>query len=574
MGVGSNAVGRWWLDGGDVLLAHGGMLAGRATARVVTSGPNPGGRPSPQMACYARVVTEGRLPLHEGLDALHAWARSPSATRRGAVREALTQLAHANGLSGAYLDVDAPPLPRLSLGVGTLSRRPRSVAPPLRSVPLVADEGRIPLGRLTLDPGREATAGDRGDLAWRAIELVLDAVWARAEARRAAEQMTALDDATRAITAVLDLETVLQLIVDRVRDLAKARYAALGIVDAEGQIDRFITSGMDRAERARIGEPPRGRGLLGLIIREVRPFLIPDITDDPRRAGFPPGHPEMHSFIGVPVVVRGSPIGNLYLTDRRDGRRFGDDDLELVQAFARHAAIAVENARLHERIGQLAVVDERERIGRELHDGIIQSIYAVSLGLEDAADEAAEDPEAMRVRVDRAIDALHATIRDLRNYIFGLRPELMLQAGLVGGLSALADEVHVNTLIDIEVEAEGVADLDVSLEATHELLSITREALSNVARHAQASRARIEATVVGGHLRLVVIDNGRGMPADPVAGAEHQGLGNMRDRARSLDGDMHVERGMPRGTRIIITVPLTRIRPRSGDEAAEEATPT
>jgi signal transduction histidine kinase len=315
-------------------------------------------------------------------------------------------------------------------------------------------------------------------------------------------------------------------------------------------------------------------GLLGLIIREGRSYLIPDITNDPRRAGFPPGHPAMHSFIGVPIVVRGIPVGNLYLTDRRDKRPFGDDDLELVEVFARHAAIAVENARLHERIGQLAVVDERERIGRELHDGIIQSIYAVSLGLEDAADEAAEDPEAMRVRVDRAIDALHATIRDLRNYIFGLRPELLLQAGLVGGLSALADEVHVNSLIDIEVEAKGIDDLRVTLEATHELLSIAREALSNVVRHAQASRARIEVVVVGPHLRLAVIDNGRGMPAEPVAGAEHFGLGNMRDRARSLDGDLHIERGMPRGTRIIITVPLTRIRSQSGDEAAEEATTT
>ena len=280
----------------------------------------------------------------------------------------------------------------------------------------------------------------------------------------------------------------------------------------------------------------------------------------------------MHSFIGVPIVVRGTPVGNLYLTDRHDGRAFAEADLELVDAFARHAAIAVENARLHERIGQLAVVDERERIGRELHDGIIQSIYAVSLGLEDAADEAIDDPAAMRARVDRAIDALQATIRDLRNYIFGLRPELLLQAGLHGGLIALADEVHVNTLIDIEVEAEGIDDLDVTMEATHELLSIAREALSNVARHAQASRARLELTVVEPHLRLVIVDDGRGMPVDQVAGSDHLGLGNMRDRARSLDGEMRIERGTPRGTRIIITVPLTRIQSRSGDEAAEEAT--
>ncbi len=519
-------------------------------------------------------MTEGRLPLHDGIDALHAWARSPTARRRADVQRALARLVAANGLAGAYLDVDAQPLPTLSLGVGTITRRPRTVRPPLQTRPLAADDGRVPLGRLIIDPGSLTSADDQVEQAVRAIELALDAAWARAEARHVAERMAALDVATRAITSVLDVETVLQLIVDRVRDLAEARYAALGIVDAEGQIDRFITSGLDAAERARIGDPPRGRGLLGLIIREGRPYLIPDIAHDPRRSGFPPGHPPMHSFIGVPVVVRGQPVGNLYLTDRRDGRRFGEADLELVEAFARHAAIAVENARLHHRISQLAVVEERERIGRELHDGIIQSIYGVSLGLEDAADEAVDNPELLRARLDRAIDALQVTIRDLRNYIFGLRPELLFQAGLVGGLTALAEEVHVNTLIDIEVDAQGGDDLEVTTEATHELLSIAREALSNVVRHAQASRARVELAVNGGALQLVVADNGRGMAERPNGRPEHLGIGNMRDRARALGGELRIERGPSRGTRIIITVPLTRIRSRPGAVAAEEATPT
>jgi signal transduction histidine kinase len=519
-------------------------------------------------------VTEGRLPLHDGIDALHAWARSPTAGRRADVRRALARLAQANSLAGAYLDIDAIPLPKLSLGVGTLRRRPTTISPPRQTRTLAADDGRVPLGRLIIDPGSTASMDDQVEQAARAIELALDAAWARAEARHVAERMAALDVATRAITSVLDVETVLQLMVDRVRDLAEARYAALGIVDAEGQIDRFITSGLDAAGRARIGDLPRGRGLLGLIIREGRPYLIPDIAHDPRRSGFPPGHPPMHSFIGVPVVVRGEPVGNLYLTDRRDGRPFGEADLELVEAFARHAAIAIENARLHHRISQLAVVEERERIGRELHDGIIQSIYGVSLGLEDAADDAVDHPELLRARLDRAIDALHLTIRDLRNYIFGLRPELLFEAGLVGGLTALAEEVHINTLIDVEVDAPSGDDLEVSAEASYELLSIAREALSNVARHAQASQARVELAIRGTALQLVVVDNGRGMPDQPVSGPDHLGIGNMRDRARALGGELRIERGTPRGTRIIISVPLTGIRSRSGAVAAEEATPT
>ena len=519
-------------------------------------------------------MSDARLPLHEGLDALHAWTQSPTTRRRADVRRALTNIAEANGVAGLHLDVDALPMPRLTLGLGSLAHRPPRVGPPLREVRLHADDGRVELGSLIVDPGGAPSRSDQVDLAVRAVELVLEAAWARAEARRASEGMAALDLATQAIASTLDLETVLQLMVDRVRDLVRARYAALGIVDAEGQIDRFITSGLDPAARARIGDLPRGRGLLGLIIREGRSYLIPVIADDPRRSGFPPGHPEMRSFIGVPVVVRGRPVGNLYLTDRLDGRPFGATDLELVEAFARHAAIAVENARLHERLGQLAVVEERERIGRELHDGIIQSIYAVSLGLEDAVDVAAGDSEVMRARVDRAIDALHATIRDLRNYIFGLRPELLVQAGLVGGLFALADEVHVNSLIDIEVDAAAIEDLGVTTEATHELLSVAREALSNVARHAQASRARVEASIDGSCLRLIIVDNGRGMPGDALSGPEHQGMRNMRERARALDGDLRIERGLPRGTRIIITVPLSRIQAHSGDEAAEEATTT
>ena len=479
-------------------------------------------------------------------------------------RRALSRLAEANGLAGAHLDVDALPLPALSLGVGTLRRRPSSIRPPLQTRALAADDGRVPLGQLIIDPGSMTGADDQVEQAVRDIELALDAAWARAEVRHVAERMAALDVATRAITSVLDVETVLQLIVDRVRDLAEARYAALGIVDAEGQIDRFITSGLDAAERARIGDLPRGRGLLGLIIREGRPYLIPDIAHDPRRSGFPAGHPPMHSFIGVPVVVRGEPVGNLYLTDRRDGRPFGEADLELIEAFARHAAIAVENARLHHRISQLAVVEERERIGRELHDGIIQSIYGVSLGLEDAADEADDHPELLRARLDRAIDALHLTIRDLRNYIFGLRPELLVQAGLVGGLTALAEEVHVNTLIDIEVDVHDTDDLQVTTAATHELLSIAREALSNVARHAQASRARVELAIDDDALQLVVVDNGRGMPDQPVSGRDHLGIGNMRDRARALGGELRIEREPSLGTRIIVTVPLNRIRSRPG----------
>jgi signal transduction histidine kinase len=515
-------------------------------------------------------VTDRRLPLHEAIDALHAWARSPDARHTSAVRRALEHVATANGLRGAHLTSDAPPLAPLACGVGTLARRPLDVGRHRDVVALHSTSGQL-LGELVIEPDPDGPAAD-GRLAARAIELCLDAAWSAAEARLARERMAALDEAARAITSVLDVEAVLQLIVDRVRDLVAARYTALGIVDAEGHIDRFITSGMTAAERVRIGDLPHGHGLLGVIIREGRSILVPDIAEDPRRSGFPAHHPPMHTFLGVPVVVRGVAVGNLYLTDRLDGRPFSDADRDLVEAFARHAAVAVENARLHDRLARLAVVEDRERIGRELHDGIIQSIYAVSLGLEDAAEDAAVDPEATRARIDRAIDDLGLTIRDLRNYIFGLRPYLLLQAGLAGGLAALANEVHVNTLIDIEVDSGAADGLAPSVDATHELLSIAREALTNVSRHAQASRARVELRVAGDELAMTIIDNGRGMPASSEHGPEHQGIGNMRERAADLGGRLEIESGRQRGTRIIVTVPLTRIVPAAGAPASEEAT--
>ena len=382
-----------------------------------------------------------------------------------------------------------------------------------------------------------------------------------------ARSLAALDaffEATRAIASVLSIDRVLQLIVDRVRELVGARYAALGIVDAEGQIEQFVTSGMSRAERARIGAPPRGLGILGLIVREGRAFRIDDIAVDPRRHGVPPHHPVMHSFLGVPIQVRGRTIGNLYLTDRPGG--FSDADQVLVEAFAAHAGIAMENARLHERVQRLAIVEERERIGKDLHDGIIQAIYAVGLSLEDVPELMDEEPDEARVRIDRAIDALDQTIRDIRNFIFGLRPQLIDGVELVEGLAALADEFRVNTLVDVELHADREAHLvPLGPDRTLELLTISREALSNIARHARASRATIRVSGDPGGLDLEIADNGVGFDTNAPRSLAHQGLRNIRARAIGIGATPIVDSEPGAGTRIILRVPCG-----PGGEATDE----
>ena len=369
------------------------------------------------------------------------------------------------------------------------------------------------------------------------------------------ERLAAFDASIRAMAGLLAVDRVLQVIVDRVRELVGAGYAALGIVDGEGVIEQFITSGMPRAERALIGAPPRGLGILGLIIHENRAYRIADVMEDPRRHGFPPNHPHMHAFLGVPVAIRGRTIGNLYLTEKAGG--FTDADQQIVELFAGHAAIAMENARLHDQVQRLVIVEERERIGRDLHDGVIQSIYAVGLTLEDVPDLMVEDPAEASRRVERAIESLDQTIRDIRNFIFGLRPQLIDGIELVEGLAALADEFRVNTMVDVELRAGPDVDgMPLSPERTLEVLSVAREALSNIARHAKATRAEILVATAEGHgLTLTIVDNGTGFDPDAPRGLGHLGLANMDARMTGIGGSLVIESSPDRGTRIIVRIP-------------------
>ena len=373
-----------------------------------------------------------------------------------------------------------------------------------------------------------------------------------AEGDRAA--IEALSDAIGAVASVLDLESVLQLIVDRVRELVGARYAALGIMADRRRIERFITSGITAEQRALLGSPPQGHGLLGLIISEGRSIRIPDIAGHPASYGFPPNHPTMTSLLGVPVRVKNRTIGNFYLTDKEAAAEFSDDDERLVELFALHAGIAIENARLHEAVQRLAVVDERDRIGKELHDGIIQGLYGIALSLEDVPELMAAEPAEATGRVDRAIDSVNATIGELRRFIVGLRPELIDETDLVGLLAALVDQVRQSGPIDVTVDVTGTQP-DLPAHTRSELLHIAREALSNISRHAQATSARVTLASDDHELRLEIDDDGRGFDpgSPPIEG--HFGLANMRDRAAALGGSLAVDSRRPGGTRIIVRIP-------------------
>jgi signal transduction histidine kinase len=163
------------------------------------------------------------------------------------------------------------------------------------------------------------------------------------------ERLRTLLDTGIAISSELSLDPVLERIVEAAAKLTAARYAALGVIDRSGTaLERFITTGMDDETRTTIGDPPHGRGILGVLIHDARSLRLRNLREDPRSVGFPPGHPEMRSFLGVPILLRGVAYGNLYLTEKEDGEEFTAEDEELVTLLAAQAAVAVENARLYE----------------------------------------------------------------------------------------------------------------------------------------------------------------------------------------------------------------------------------
>jgi signal transduction histidine kinase len=484
----------------------------------------------------------GLLGLREMSEALDGWHSHPGSESHAVLDSAFGRVIASSGLGGGHLHLHAPPLAEVELRSGSLLDSDAETAG-LRTYGLRFGD-RV-LAALQLDAPPAAVFSV--DECARGLEIVIGSAWSRARAGQAADELSALDTATRGIAGVLDL--------DRVRELAHAQYAALGIVDQDGGIERFITSGMSRADRERIGPPPHGHGLLRVIANETHPVRVHDIAADPRRYGFPVNHPPMATLLGVPVGAKGRSIGRLYLTNKQPLGDFTEDDERLVEMFALHAGIAIENARLHEQVQRLAIVEERERIGRDLHDGIIQSIYAVGLSLEDVPDLMAEEPEEARARVERAIDSLDQSIRDIRNFIFGLRPELLEQAGLVGGLAALADEFRVNSMVDVELDTDEARQSDLPPDLTGQLLSIAREALSNIARHSRATQGSVHVETGDGAVKLIISDNGVGFDSTRPRGAGHQGLVNMRARASSVGGRLDIQSEPGFGTRIIVEVP-------------------
>lgn len=546
------------------------------------------------------------------------------------------------------------------------------------------------------------------------------------------ERLIALHQASLQLVEDISLETLLERIATVACEQSQAQYAALGVQGENGKLKQFISVGMSDDQIRRIPHPPVGRGLLGALMDTDESIRIPDIHADSRSVGFPEHHPPMIPFLGVPIRLGDTQLGQIYLTNKIGNSEFTPDDERIIQMLATYAAVAIhnarlydelkerdkaltrhnqdlallnniaklltsslqhdeilnkslslvmdymnveageifllednkqtlrlaihagqaaaafwtrdhfkvgdgiigqvaqdgkptvshdlardvrylrdavvdagfkqmacfpltstgslvgvlsvvtrssipldehdiqvitaigswaglaiENARLHEDARRLAVLEERERIGMDLHDGIIQSIYGVGLVLEHARLLSQEDPARTQERIQQAIDSLNHTIRDIRSYILDLRPRQFGNENLMDGLKRLLMEFRVNTLA--EGSLTGVPDELASLPQTHAiaLFHICQEALANAAKHAGARKVDISVWTTAERVILEVRDNGKGFDMTEMQMTLGHGLSNIHTRIHQVGGDVEITSMPGEGTSILAWVPRT-----------------
>jgi signal transduction histidine kinase len=376
-----------------------------------------------------------------------------------------------------------------------------------------------------------------------AVVQPLDRIADPAKLRRLVQAILVLD-------AELSLPVVLRRIVEVACDLVDARYGALGVLTQDGRaLEEFRTVGLSEEDELVIGPRPTGLGVLGTLIADEEPLRLANIADHVDSLGVPAHHPAMSSFLGVPVRVHGEVYGNLYLTNKTTAPEFSEDDEELAVALSIAAGIAIENARLHSFVRDHALMEDRDRIARDLHDSVIQRLFAIGLSLQGTA-RMVERTEA-EARIAEAIDNIDGTIRELRKAIFDI--ELAGDTeGLYSKVLDLVDELRPVLGFDPRVSVAGPVDRVATAPVSDAVLAVLREALTNVAKHAHATGVVVMLSAED-ELRVVVADDGDGIGEVPGDGL---GLNNMLQRAERLGGGMEIGQSRQEGTRLAWHVPL------------------
>ena len=372
-----------------------------------------------------------------------------------------------------------------------------------------------------------------------------------------------MSDAVLTIAAERRVDAVLQKLADAARSLVDARYTAIGMPDGDGGFAMFITSGMSDAQYEALGELPRTHGMLGAMLQTPEPYRAHNIQDDPRFEGWPSAHPNMRTFLGVPIVSRGEVIGAFYLTEKKGARGadFTDEDEELIRTLAAHAAIAIENARLHERSRELSTIEERKRLARELHDSVTQTLFSIGLTAEAAAELVEADPVRAREQLDHLQQLTRTAMGEMRSLIFELRPAELETEGLAAALRKHVDVVRRLHPQEIELCVDGDRRLPPDVERG--LLRIAQEALGNAVRHSGARCVTLTLAARDSRVSLRVEDDGQGFdPEEAVTRSRRLGLTSMRERAEALGGTLGLDSEPGRGTTIDVEVRLGRANSR------------
>jgi signal transduction histidine kinase len=378
----------------------------------------------------------------------------------------------------------------------------------------------------------------------------------RADNERLRRRLVMLSRLGERIASSLEVDRVFQEVIDSACELTGARYGALGVFGASGRVEKFVTHGLSEEERERIGALPEGLGIVGWLRDLQEPLRLGDLTKHPRAVGFPPNHPAMKTFLGAPVRHRNDTLGNIYLTEKANAEDFTPEDENLLVLFAAQAAMAIRNAQLHRKVQDLVVLEERDRIGMDLHDGVIQSLYATGLRLETCLEDVGVQTPEVKLELSKAIDQLNQVIADVRSYIFQLRPGMLADADLAGAIGGLLQELKVNTLMDVELEEEPGACQGLSDFQTNALFLVGQEALTNARKHAQASRVSAQLQQRDGAFTMRIRDDGNGFAAsNPGRG---QGLRNMRERIEKMGGTLAVSSTPQHGTEVVVTVPVEK----------------
>ncbi|MDP9240073.1 MAG: GAF domain-containing sensor histidine kinase [Actinomycetota bacterium] len=372
-----------------------------------------------------------------------------------------------------------------------------------------------------------------------------------------ADVLRRLLDVALAVAGERRTEPVLRTVLDAARDLAGARYAAVGVPDGGGGMALFLTAGIDEQTWDDIGYLPTRHGLLGVLLEEPTALRLADIRQEPRFTGWPAGHPDMSSFLGVPILAGGEILAELYLADKVGAPAFTDADQRLVETLAAHAALAIVNAQRLERARELSMAQERTRLARDLHDSVTQTLFSLALSAESAATIAGAADADLAGELDRVRLLSGAALTELRSLVDTLRAPDGEHEGLVVALRqrvALLQRVH-DVPVELTIHGEVAKSTGCSRTVDRELLRIAHEAMANALQHAGAGAVQVSLSG-GPDLRLVVADDGAGFDfEETVRTSRRMGLTSMRERAEALGGRLDVRTAPGQGTTVTVEVP-------------------